>query len=159
MSAHSVPSPLPTWPFSKMASIIAMPIVPLPKPIFCAAAFRLCSWSLDVAEAAEGEVREPELPAAVESDQLVVIEDSIAETGRAKVADVDVVVEVDNVGGGAATAAGVTGEVLAVPVRLDVAVGATVLVTDELLPPEAWCECLWRGLYGRCRASILPLFT
>lgn len=61
----------------------------------------------------------------------------MAETGRAKVADVDVVVDVDKDGGAATIVAGVTGEVLTVPVRLDPVVGVTALVIDELLPPEA----------------------
>ena len=83
--------------FSKMASIMAIPMLPFPSPIFCAAAFRLCNCSLLVAEAA------PPLSAGVAATSCP----SIAEGGRANVAEVEV-----EVVGAAETPAGDSGVVM-----------------------------------------------
>lgn len=49
-SAQSeLPSVRARAPFSKIASIIPIPIVPFPRPMFCAAAFKLVCCSLLVA--------------------------------------------------------------------------------------------------------------
>ena len=109
ISPHSPPSPALTLPICALpnsTSIMLIPALPFPSPIFCAAALRLCICSLVVA------------------DSLIELEDSVAGGGKAKVIEV----LVDRTG--AAETPG-RGDVGVVPAGLG---GATVLEIEELAP-------------------------
>ncbi len=109
-----------------------MPILPFPSPIRWAAAFRLCSCSLLVAEVEPGE-----------ADKFVVAASGIAresdaESGRAKVADVEV-----KVVGGVGILVGVEDDIDTVAGRR-LGEGAITLLAFPVDPTPPPCRC--RGL-------------
>ena len=127
-STHSTPSafPLPAWLFSNIVSTSCIPMLPLPRPSFCAAAFRLCSCRRLVA-LAKLVLELPATAGAIASAAKAVSAVAVAEGGNANVVEVDV----DVVG----AAVGVTGEVVTVGGNEgDVAVWMPVV--DEMLETD-----------------------
>lgn len=114
---------------------MVIPMLPFPRPILCAAALRLCCWSLTVA------VAELDDPAVLDGSLEGV---SVVKGGRANMVDVEV-----DVVAGATTVVGVTGDVKTVAEEVGCRVGdgafppAVRLLTLEVEPCWA-CRC--RGL-------------
>jgi hypothetical protein len=114
---------------------MVIPMLPFPRPILCAAALRLCCWSLTVA------VAELDDPAVLDGSLEGV---SVVRGGNANVVDVEV-----EVVAGATTAVGVTGDVdtVAEEVGCRVGDGAFPPVVKLLtLEEEPWWACRCRGL-------------
>lgn len=119
-------------------------MVPLPNPIFCAAALTLCCCSLAVAE-------DDDDGPAIECCVSTATFGSDAEGGKANVVEVDV-----EIVGGAATPVVIVGVVGEVPAIEPVLIGAkfgetlagTALAPNRLLmlPAESLAPCRWRGL-------------
>lgn len=135
--------------------MIAIPIVPFPNPIFCAAALTLCCCNRAVADDEECE--------EVACMPSVLACGSEAEGGKVKVADV----EVDVVAGATMAVVGVDGDVPVVadaePIgpspgdRLDAAPGAVPSKLFILLP-ESLAPCFCLALYGKLTTSP-PVFV